>query len=92
MSTYTDLPTSICPHCGYEMNAASNADGSDAQPEPGAISVCVNCQAILEFDVDLNLIALTDETRAEIDDEAMAMIEDVQEFLRAAASSAPTLH
>ena len=89
MPDHINLPASTCPHCGYELDAASNADGTDQQPEPGAISLCIKCQEILEFDEDLQLIAATEETLDSIDDETMATINDIRAMLRAPS---PTIH
>lgn len=51
--------TTRCPHCGYLMDAASNADASKAAPVPGDYSVCLNCGEFLRFGSRLRLGRLT---------------------------------
>jgi hypothetical protein len=33
----------MCARCGYLMDAASPADGGDAAPKQGDLSICLNC-------------------------------------------------
>ena len=48
----TRLPPSLCPHCGYAMDAAS-ALRADAVPEPGDWTVCLACGGVMQFDASL---------------------------------------
>jgi len=51
--------TTRCPHCGYPMDVASNADASKEAPVPGDYSVCLSCGAFLRFGSRLRLSRLT---------------------------------
>ena len=92
MATHVDLPVSKCPQCGITLGAASNADGDRLSPEPGSLSVCIGCQAILEFDDDLQLMTLTNETRAQLDDETMDYLEQIQRNLALALRKHASVH
>lgn len=64
------LPTSRCPVCHYEMDAATCVEKQEAEPSAGDLSVCLNCGAMLQFNDILVLkpmpsdLALDTETRA----------------------------
>jgi hypothetical protein len=60
-----NIPTSLCPTCGYEMNAASSSE-EDKQPYAGAISICLNCGQVLLFTDDLSQRLPTDEEMEDI--------------------------
>jgi len=49
-------PRDFCPHCGHEMDAASSfhraEDGPGGPPQPGHLSVCIECMAFLRWHVD----------------------------------------
>ena len=49
------LPTSYCPDCGYEMDAATLVSGGpkQARPVPGDFTCCLNCGTILQFGPDM---------------------------------------
>lgn len=48
------LPTQLCPACGEALDAATNVTGT-LQPEPGDVTVCIGCAAVLRFSADLKL-------------------------------------
>lgn len=56
METYDTRPDNACPACGSRLDAAT-AVREDARPDPGDVSVCVYCAAILRFDRELYLYA-----------------------------------
>jgi hypothetical protein len=56
-----ETPSAACPVCGVIFTRASNADGSNALPKPGAFTVCMYCAAILEFGEDLHPMPITEE-------------------------------
>jgi DNA-directed RNA polymerase subunit RPC12/RpoP len=63
----TDHIASVCPHCGYKMNASTTADiDCDAKPEPGDVSLCAECGAINQFDDNLRVIAMPREKQKEV--------------------------
>lgn len=53
------VPAQSCPGCGVELSAASASH--DASPTVGAVTVCIECGAVLEFGEGLLLRALTPE-------------------------------
>ncbi len=59
--TPTKLPKSICPGCGYVMDAASSILKEKDRPDPGSFSICFNCAAIGIYDQTLHVRAATDE-------------------------------
>lgn len=52
-----DLPEQPCPACGKLLDAANGED--NVAPEPGNLTVCIHCAAILEFDAGLKLLPLS---------------------------------
>ena len=40
-----------CPHCGHTLDALSQAGGlvEPGVPEPGDLSVCIQCRSVLEL-------------------------------------------
>lgn len=54
-----------CLNCGYQLNAATCTDGHSS-PEPGDVTVCIECVHIMAFDNDLSLRQLTDDEMIQI--------------------------
>lgn len=52
MTRTTRTPATLCPHCGYAMDAASSMQG-EAVPDPGDWSICLRCAGVLQFDATL---------------------------------------
>ena len=44
-------PESICPYCGRHTDGAAGPE----PPEPGAISICIQCYNLGIFDTDLKI-------------------------------------
>ena len=63
------LPTSFCPWCGYQVDAATCATDQNAKPRPGDLSMCLKCLSFLQFGDDLRLVALPDAAFHKLDDE-----------------------
>lgn len=38
-----------CPWCGHYCDAATNAERTDAKPEAGSLTVCIECYGVGEF-------------------------------------------
>jgi hypothetical protein len=55
-SKTTRVPPSFCPFCFYQMDAVSSV-GSEAVPEPGDFTVCIDCCKVLQFDANMQLCA-----------------------------------
>jgi hypothetical protein len=77
------IPDSVCP-CGYRMTDCTNLHGGASDPEPGDISVCLNCGQILAFDSDLRLRkAIAAEVHELMSDEdAWRTLERAQQLIR----------
>lgn len=53
------VPACSCPHCGKELNAATNVDGEGGSPSEGDISLCIGCGGFLTFNKDLTVRELS---------------------------------
>jgi hypothetical protein len=63
-----------CPVCGRVNNTHSPADGTDATPGEGDLSICFGCGAFLIFNADLSQRELTlEEVGALEDSERIAL-------------------
>jgi hypothetical protein len=49
----------ICPTCGYVMNAAATVDGSPGRPEPGDITGCMACGQPLVYEQHMQVRLMT---------------------------------
>jgi Zn ribbon nucleic-acid-binding protein len=76
------VPESRCTACGHLMNAA-NVVSEDGQgiPEPGDITVCIQCGHLMAFGDELRLRDLTDEEAKEIvGDERILIIKKARDL------------
>lgn len=53
----TEMPPSQCCECGYKVNGASGP----CKPEPGDLTLCIQCACLNVFNTDLSLRKPTDE-------------------------------
>lgn len=53
----TRTKPSLCPACGYAVDAASPTLDPRAVPKPGDISLCLRCAAVNRFGADLSIEA-----------------------------------
>lgn len=60
-----------CPCCGHVMNAVTGAEGESESPNPGDVSVCIECTSYLIFDHDLKLQVMTVDEVCELDSEVL---------------------
>jgi hypothetical protein len=67
-SLTTRTRMSYCPKCGYKFDSATSFEGE--APKAGDISICFECVALLVFNPDLTLHAITDAELAEFKREA----------------------
>lgn len=58
-----------CPHCESDCDDQSFTDGSDVQPAPGDLSVCIYCGTPLVFTESLQLRLLCFFEWAQLGDE-----------------------
>ena len=79
------LPTSRCPVCRYEMDAATCiSQNRKAQPRRGDVSVCMKCGELLEFDEKLQAVPAALETVLALsqDKENFALVTRAQRLVR----------
>lgn len=61
------VPESRCLNCGALMNALGTGDRHvEAKPEPGDVSVCIRCGAVMKLDGELRLRGMTNEEMDEL--------------------------
>jgi hypothetical protein len=65
------LPESPCPACGRTLDGALAMAHDGAGPSPGDVTVCIDCEALLEFGEGhtlrrLDVATLDDRTKAEL--------------------------
>ena len=51
----------ICPYCKENLNGTVTGDGG-IKPVPGAVSLCMHCVNIIQFDENLQFIKFTPES------------------------------
>jgi hypothetical protein len=69
------VPASPCPTCGTELDGAANVHGPSPLPEPGDLTVCIECAALLTYSATLSLVALPE-------NEAPPELLDIQRAVR----------
>ena len=52
----TRVKQSFCPFCFHVLDAVTSL-GSEAVPQPGDFTICIDCCAVLRFDVGMSLVA-----------------------------------
>ena len=67
----------VCPKCGYEINAHSPLTDPAVMPQPGNASICYDCYNLNKYDDNLQLVELTEEERDSIPPELMLEIETI---------------
>lgn len=73
-----------CPACGYVMDCVTVAEGEDAIPRPGDISMCLSCGAFLNFDRDLYYqLANEQELKEDLSPGQMSIMLRARAFIRA---------
>ena len=53
-----EMPENSCLSCGHVMDRASGVN-TDAQPMPGALTICIRCGHMMAFAEDLTFRELT---------------------------------
>lgn len=69
MATHEWNPRMPCPVCGAQNECATNADGSEHAPKPGAVILCFSCGLLMMLGDDRRLRAPTAAERLEIDND-----------------------
>ena len=65
----SNIPLTICPYCGYHMDAATHSQQTKAEPEPGDLSVRMGCTGVLVFTDSLELRVIADAEWKELPEE-----------------------
>jgi hypothetical protein len=87
----TILPTSACPSCSYAMDACSPVPGnSRATPQPGDITLCFRCGAVLWFDAQMGLQAYAPERVEQLDAATRQVLLTFQREIRSSRPSRKT--
>lgn len=76
------LPHHECPSCEMALDAATDAYG-EATPEPGDLTVCIYCAAILVFTDTMGLRLPTDEEFAALPQETRQSVERLVQTINA---------
>lgn len=73
-------PASLCPSCSSELSGAAVPGDPTAQPQPGDLTLCAYCGALLQFD---DLLLLNPTTLDAFDDPAArTQAQQLQQQLR----------
>jgi hypothetical protein len=82
------VPDSACLNCGKPMNMLGTGDPNiEAKPEPGDVTVCIKCGAVMKLDQNLRPRGMSDQEMDELVadrewmDEVAKMVHAVQ-FVR----------
>lgn len=78
--TTTKMGKDFCPHCNYELDAASSIEG-EIVPVPGDVSICINCGEFLEFASDMALTEITRETLNDLTEDQLSQLMRIKEFI-----------
>lgn len=81
-ATTTDLPWSLCPECGYRMDAATSMFDPDARPKPSDVALCLDCAALLVYEPNLTLRKMTDIEHDEIPEKVQMEIYQARVAIR----------
>jgi hypothetical protein len=85
----TLLPEAHCPVCANKLDAASPTQGAPA-PEPGDVSICFYCTALLEFNENLIPELMSEETHKSLEPATLAELLRVRNAIREIKQ--PNLH
>lgn len=69
-----------CPKCGKTLDAAMGM--GDYSPRPGDVTVCNECESVLQYSESLHLRPLPDQVWAEMDIHEKADIQHALEIVR----------
>jgi hypothetical protein len=73
----------VCPQCGHRLDALSQAGGivQPGVPEPGDLSVCIQCRSVLELTAIGGYRAMTLAEIAALPEDARIDLEATQAYL-----------
>jgi len=68
------IRASRCPSCGYLCDHATDPADDSARPQPGDVSVCINCSSFLQYDGNCELQNLTRTQMGALDTETQNIL------------------
>jgi len=73
----------VCPRCGHPLNALAQAGGivEPGVPEPGDLSVCIQCRSVLELTTIGGYRVLTPQEVAQLPEDERIDLEATQAHL-----------
>lgn len=80
--TSVKLKPSMCPSCGYFMDAASPALERKISPKANDVSMCLSCGAVLVFDQDLSLRSMTEDEKSALPPHMARLLEAMERHRR----------
>lgn len=75
------LIDTVCPHCGFKMDAATALEGK-VVPKPGDLAVCAGCAKLCQYDDDLALKFVTESVWEQVPEDDKRKIIVCCRFLR----------
>ncbi len=75
----SDIPATKCSNCGEIMDAATSLRHNEA-PEPGAITICLFCAALYQFNPAMGLVRLK-QLPADADDTTRRMVDRARSLI-----------
>lgn len=69
--TITRTAPSLCPLCGYTVDAHESLANPESVPKPGDYGICMGCTAVLEYDGSLRLKVVP---KAEVERELLRVV------------------
>jgi hypothetical protein len=79
------VPVSKCPECQRAApyaTACTDEDAPDKAPEPGDVTVCMKCAALLQYDAAMQLVPLPIAEAVELDLDIWFRIIALQQAVR----------
>lgn len=80
--THHRLRANLCPVCGTFLDSVTQVESGDegaGLPEVGSVTVCIRCAAVLEFQADMSLRAVSLDS---LEPEHRAFVEQVVNLIK----------
>lgn len=78
----TKIPNNSCPKCSARIEFATAAPGPgmdpEASPQPGDLTICINCSTFLIFEKDLSLSLMTKELFDSLEEEDKLFLQQLE--------------
>lgn len=80
---HTKMGEDHCPACNYLCDSASALNEPHSTPNPGDVSICLNCGELLEFSSDMALIEIRKETLSELEPKQLQELYNARAHIKA---------